>query len=118
MKKKLKLSLDDIRIESFDTTSSPQDEAGTVRARTNMETDCEWWSCVTNCYFGCYTDAINFTDCGPTCNHTCVSICETSCGCPATGPGCTNSTCYAACTQSCGSETPNDCTSYNYCELC
>jgi hypothetical protein len=118
VKKKHKLSLDDIRIESFDTTSSPQDEAGTVRARTDQNTDCVWWTCVTDCVFGCYSQAIHFTDCGPTCEGSCVTNCE-SCGCPpATGPGCTNSTCYAACTESCGSATPNDCTSYHFCELC
>jgi hypothetical protein len=118
MKKKLKLSLDDIRIESFDTTGSPKDEAGTVHARTDQDTDCMAWSCVTNCVFGCYTQAIHITDCGPTCEGSCITNCD-SCGCPpgTQAAGCSNHTCWA-CTQSCGSETPNDCTSYNGCELC
>ena len=78
---KLKLRLDDLRIDSFDT-AAPQRVKGTVFG--------EQCTCWTNCTCpGCPTcDA----SCNGTCNASCNGTCDASC----------NGTCGASCNGSCG----------------
>jgi hypothetical protein len=75
--KKLKLHLDELRIDSFDTTA-PQNARGTVFG--------EQCTCYTQCTCpGCPTcDA----SCNGTCDASCNGTCDASCG---------NNTCYASC---------------------
>ncbi len=85
---KLKLNLDELAVESFDTTRSEKAK-GTVFG--------EQCTCYTQCTCpGCPT-------CYATCNYTCDD---------ATCPNCP--TCYASCNGTCNCPT-GDCESVNYC---
>ena len=89
---KLKLQLDDLAVESFDTTA-PRKEKGTVFG--------EQCTCATNCTCpGC-----------PTCDHTCAYTCD-----DATCPNCP--TCAASCNGTCAGATCDgscDCTAEASC---
>jgi hypothetical protein len=76
MRTKLKLNLDQLSVDSFDTTK-PAAKAGTVFG--------EQCTCYTNCTCpGCYTcDA----SCNGTCDASCNGTCDASC----------NGTCYETC---------------------
>jgi hypothetical protein len=82
---KLKLRLDDLQVDTFQTTA-PRREKGTVFG--------EQCTCYTQCTCpGCPTcDA----SCNGTCNASCNGTCDDTCG--ATG----NDTCYDTCAASCG----------------
>ena len=76
--RKLKLEVEDLRVESFDTLADMEVPRGTVRGHGDSE--------------------------GSGCD---VSQClEDSCGCPLTGPTCAilscNGTCYNSCPNTCG----------------
>ncbi|HEY0017631.1 MAG TPA: hypothetical protein VGC13_15070 [Longimicrobium sp.] len=81
--KKLALDLDELCVESFDTTAPPKDSRGTVQG--NMQS-----------YYGgtcaqtCYT-------CAGTCQVTCYNSCAGTCH----EPSCNGGTCYASCQGSC-----------------
>ena len=80
--KKLSLSLDELRVESFDTTSAEQKPRGTVIA--------EQCTCPTACTCpGCPS----CDTCDPTCPHTCWETCDDytcmSCGETCANYGCT-----------------------------
>jgi hypothetical protein len=78
---KLKLRLDDLRVDTFQTTSV-QKEKGTVFG--------EQCTCYTNCTCpGCPT-------CVASCNGTCDASCNGSCG----GATC-DASCYGSCDWSC-----------------
>lgn len=84
MRSKLSLNLDDLLVDSFDTTSA-QKEKGTVFG--------EQCTCPTNCTCpGCPT-------CGATCPATCANTCDdATCGCSGvscqeTDCGCGPATC-------------------------
>jgi hypothetical protein len=81
MRTKLKLNLDQLSVDSFDTTR-PAAKAGTVFG--------EQCTCYTNCTCpGCYT-------CDASCNGTCGATCDASCNgtCSNTCDGSCNGTCY------------------------
>ena len=93
MQKKLRLDLEDLSVESFDTTPSEHRREGTVFAQ-----QC---TCYTNCTCpGCPTcDASCNGTCGGTCNGTCgentcaascYGTCDYSCNCYSNGGYCTN----------------------------
>lgn len=87
--KKLRLQLDDLRIDSFDTTA-PQKAKGTVFG--------EQCTCYTNCTCpGCPT-------CYQSCNGSCDASCNGSCGatCDGTCGATCEDTCYNTCAVSCG----------------
>jgi hypothetical protein len=83
---KLKLRLDDLKVDTFQTTAA-QREKGTVFG--------EQCTCPTACTCpGCPTcDASCNGSCNASCNGTCDYTCEASC----------NDTCYDTCAASCGS---------------
>jgi hypothetical protein len=86
---KLRLRLDDLRIDSFDTTA-PQKAKGTVFG--------EQCTCYTQCTCpGCPT-------CYATCNGSCDASCNGTCGatCEGTCEATCNDTCYDTCAASCG----------------
>jgi hypothetical protein len=95
MRGKLTLNLDDLSVDSFDTTAT-QKPKGTVFG--------EQCTCYTNCTCpGC-----------PTCDHTCAYTCDdaTCPACPTCAASC-NGTCNAAtCEYSCG----GDCNFSLYCD--
>lgn len=80
--KKLTLNLEEIRVESFDTSPESQDGRGTVHGRGNLSV-----TCFTDCGEGCSGDwcaGQSTTPCqggtydGRTCDTTCYQI---ACGC-------------------------------------
>jgi hypothetical protein len=80
---KLRLNLEDLTVDSFDTTRTEKPK-GTVFG--------EQCTCYTNCTCpGC-----------PTCDHTCAYTCD-----DATCPQCP--TCYASCNGTCNCPTNNTC---------
>jgi hypothetical protein len=89
MQRKLKLDLDALQVESFDTTSAGHRHDGTVFGQ-----QC---TCYTQCTCpGC-----------PTCDASCNGTCEASC----------NGTCDATCNGTCGAScngTCDYCTAYDY----
>ena len=98
--RKLRLQLEDLRIDSFTTTSS-QKEKGTVFG--------EQCTCQTACSCpGCPTcDASCNGTCGGTCDASCNGTCDWSCetcGASCGGPG---DSCYQTCALYSG------CTPYN-----
>jgi hypothetical protein len=102
--KKLKLRLDDLRIDSFDTTA-PQKAKGTVFG--------EQCTCYTQCTCpGCPTcDASCNGTCGASCNGTCDASCNGTCDFYCNGTyemSCNGYTCPTA-------EYPRPCRAY--CEI-
>ena len=87
---KLKLSLDDLQVESFRTVPDAAGEAGTVRgnvAAGDAEiVDTDMITIVKSCYG---------THCDPSCNNrTCIASCNGSCAtCNGT---CNDPTCFAS----------------------
>jgi hypothetical protein len=82
---KLKLRLDDLQIDSFDTTA-PQKAKGTVFGeQCTCYTQCTCPGCPT-CYASCNGS------CDASCNGTCAATCDASC----------NGTCDYTCDYSCG----------------
>jgi len=127
---KLRLNLDDLRVESFDTT--PEGARGTrgtvfayepqntwVTAGVYCSTACgicsvqeTYCACSGDtCYSGC---TYGVDSCGQTCATDCVGSCplEETCGCQYSGSWtCEGSTCYETCGATCGCETEPDPTS-------
>ena len=105
--RKLRLQLEDLRIDSFDTTPAPK-EKGTVFG--------EQCTCYTQCTCpGCPTCA-NYVTCDASCNGTCDASCNGTCGascngtCGATCDWTCGFTCGASCGGSCPTaEYPNPC---------
>lgn len=104
-KKRVKLNLDDLVVESFDTLpGSTGPQKGTVRA---FETDTCWL--VTNpCYSGCDTQC-GGAQCNPT-QDTCVgNTCDQTCDCGGVSDGGTCNggntcgSCQFTCTPACQS---------------
>jgi len=84
--RKLKLQLDDLRIDSFDTTPAQQAK-GTVFG--------EQCTCYTQCTCpGCPT-------CDASCNGTCAASCNGTCGASCAG------TCDLSCDGGCGTWDPS-----------
>lgn len=78
--KKLKLNLDDLRVESFATTPDPDGQHGTVFGQQLTDT----CTCINTCE-GCPTEQ------GDTCGE------PTFMGCCVTGSPCQTDTCYHTC---------------------
>ena len=76
MQRKLMLKLEDLSVDSFDTTT-PQKAKGTVFG--------EQCTCYTNCTCpGCPTcDASCNGTCDASCNGTCDASCNGTCNCPS-----------------------------------
>jgi hypothetical protein len=93
MRGKLTLKLDDLRVDSFDTTRSQQPK-GTVFG--------EQCTCYTNCTCpGC-----------PSCDDTCPDTCAYSCGVLSCNGTCGGVGCYDSgetCGRYCGSSDPSGC---------
>ena len=70
--KKIKLNLEDLRVESFDTSASGKEQDGTVFGQTQIETDCNFSWCL-DCTGGANTNccpdasAESWASCGTTC---------------------------------------------------
>jgi hypothetical protein len=78
MRSKLKLHLEDLSVDSFDTTVTEKPK-GTVFG--------EQCTCYTNCTCpGCPT-------CDASCNGTCIASCNGTCDCPTAGYSCYNTDC-------------------------
>ena len=95
MQRKLKLQLDDLRIDSF-VTNPGEKQKGTVFG--------EQCTCYTNCTCpGCPTCYATCQHCGGThdvsCNGTCAGTCEASCN--GTCAGTCDASCNGTCDYSC-----------------
>jgi hypothetical protein len=74
--KKLKLSLEDLRVDSF-TTSRPDNEKGTVLGR---EQETQPVQCRPSYQPSCGVSCAGGTCDGETCPYTCAESCNGSCG--------------------------------------
>jgi hypothetical protein len=78
--KKLKLNLDEIKVESFETTDASSLSKGTIMGQVTWT---QFLSCHTDdntCGRTCDNDTIFYTCLGATCGHneeTCCPICHT-----------------------------------------
>ncbi|MCG8454976.1 MAG: pinensin family lanthipeptide [Holophagales bacterium] len=95
--KKLKLDLDDLKVESFETTPETGEEAkGTVYGYITQDlTICDGCNDPTNqntCASTCGSTCGN--TCGSTCGTTCASTCGNTCGATC---GCGGLTCQPDC---------------------
>lgn len=77
--KKLTLNLDELRVESFETTPPLQDQRGTVNAHSEQTTegDTDDWRCYK--LPGATQGATCMATCQATCN-TCNYSCDGTCG--------------------------------------
>ncbi|HEU0012348.1 MAG TPA: hypothetical protein VFQ45_01620 [Longimicrobium sp.] len=91
--KKMRLDLDTLSVESFDTVETPA-ERGTVHGHIPPDTYARYCSDGTTCVDSCF-ECTDYASCLGTCNATECGTCATNCG-----------TCYDA---SCG---------YTYCGTC
>jgi hypothetical protein len=99
MRSKLSLNLEDLSVDSFDTTST-QKAKGTVFG--------EQCTCYTNCTCpGCPTC---YASCNGTCDNTCANTCANTCD-DASCVGCTDAySCYFTdCGIRCGSQYQSAC---------
>ncbi len=83
--KKLRLDLDAIRVESFDTTAPKAAAAGTVRGHSGYES-CWGVTCSVTCAGTCYGQYTceAYNTCAHTCDlvntcDTCATLCEYTC---------------------------------------
>lgn len=104
--KKMKLDLDDLKVESFETTAESQDGEGTVYGYITQD--------LTQC-----GDCTNFL-CEPTNNRTCGSTCGPTCGntCGNTCPSTCNNTCGSTCTCGNGVTCLGECNTDFACFIC
>jgi hypothetical protein len=89
--RKFKLDLDNLRVDSFDTTPTKEMEVrGTVKAQYDTCATCTCCTCYTDCGT-CPTccGTCYYTDCGTCYDYTCCGTCD-SCG-----------SCYDTCGGSC-----------------
>lgn len=87
-----KLKLDDLAVESFDTTANAEAERGTVHGEQQCTCQtvcscpgcptCGWDSCMTNC-----------NTCQESCYGSCIWSCEETCG--------GRDTCWDSCNTAC-----------------
>ena len=95
--KKMKLSLDDLKVESFQTTpDAGEGEKGTV--------------------FGYLTQDLTICDTCDTCNASCNGTCNASCG-GTCGNTC-NGTCHASCGGTCDASCNGGCGGVTCPEMC
>lgn len=105
--KKLNLNVEDLAVESFDTTSVESSPRGTIHGADVSETTCQQIicdcetngrECDTNYGSRCEDITVGIT-CAPSCTfhcshscpaNTCAYSCEGTCGCPTWSP---NETC-------------------------
>jgi hypothetical protein len=101
--KKLSLNLDELAVESFDTTAAERAARGTVNGAQVSATTCQQiicdcqtngFECETNYNCPQETDETCAATCGASCTffcshtcpaNTCAHSCEGSCGCPTWG---------------------------------
>ena len=97
--KKLRLDLDDLAVESFDTTQAQREKGTVFGEQCTCQTACTCPGCPT-----CY-DSCNGT-CGDTCAASCNGTCDYSCG----------GTCYEwTCGYDCGTINDGTCQNYGTC---
>ena len=84
--KKLKLSLDDLRIDSFQTTAPAKPKGTVFGEQCTCYTQCTCPGCPT-CYASCNgtCDASCNGTCGATCDASCNGTCEWTCDYAACG---------------------------------
>ena len=101
--KKLKLDMDDLRVESFHTAGAPTLKRGTVRGHATLRHCTEFVDCTID--FGCGTVGCGTGDCTnvASCNGTCDASCNGSCA-----------SCAATCGNSCGGTCDATCASCAY----
>ena len=73
--KKLKLNMDELKVESFETSTIESQKNGTVKGFATQE--------VTRCFvcteIGDTCDSTCIGTCDPTCPNTCVNTCQLTC---------------------------------------
>jgi hypothetical protein len=89
--KKLRLRLDDLRIDSFQTTQAEQPEGTVFGEQCTCHTQCTCPGCPT-----CYAS----------CNGTCDASCNGSCNC--SGDTC-NASCFGTCEETCDNSCGGTC---------
>jgi hypothetical protein len=104
--RKMRLDLDSLFVESFDTTAAPADAGGTVHGNAvTFQSYCsDGRTCIDTC------DGTCDTDCG-TCASECLS-CESYCSCPTVCGSCAYTMCgmYESCGETlCGTCDPYCC---------
>ncbi|HEX5872943.1 MAG TPA: hypothetical protein VFY65_21070 [Longimicrobium sp.] len=76
-----KLKLDELEVDSFDTTADPEERHGTVfgEQQCTCHTNCTCPGCPSCAWLSCQT---NCATCDPTCggNQTCWDSCDAICG--------------------------------------
>lgn len=82
--KKITLDLDDLKVESFETTAEASDAPGTVHGYITRDLtlcdQCTDSTCGSTCGGSCSPTCTN--TCAPTCAQTCSSTCDSTCsGC-------------------------------------
>ncbi len=89
MRAKLSLNLDDLTVDSFDTTTAPKAKGTVFGEQCTRYTNCTCPGCPT-------CDASCNGTCGGTCPATCANTCDDyTCGCQTQG----EDTCQFRCTQ-------------------
>ena len=83
---KLKLRLDDLQVDTFQTTSAPK-QKGTVFG--------EQCTCYTQCTCPGCPSCANYATCDASCNGTCGASCNGTCGATC------DASCYGSCDYSC-----------------
>jgi len=106
---KMRLHLDDLAVESFETTPQPTPRRGTVDAYATIRQGtcpvryCEPTDAAT-CYYTC-DDATCAATCANTCPNTCAQTCD--------DPSCANTCAYTCddytCAWDCGGTAQTDC---------
>jgi len=89
---KLKLRLDDLHVDTFQTTSAPKQKGTVFGEQCTCYTQCTCPGCPT-CYASCNGS------CDASCNGTCAASCDATCG------GSCDWTCDNTCGDSCGGYT-------------
>ncbi|WP_420130425.1 hypothetical protein [Longimicrobium sp.] len=95
---KLKLQLEDLSVESFDTTSHTRAKGTVFGEQCTCYTQCTCPGCPT-CYASCNgtCDASCNGTCDASCNGTCDASCGRACGTWDYTCDCTNDSCVYTC---------------------
>jgi hypothetical protein len=93
---KMKLQIDDLMVESFDTAAKRESARGTVQGNENVCCCC----CCCPCCCGGGTASCGGT-CEASCNGTCIASCNGTCDASCGG------TCVASCNATCGGYYPS-----------
>ena len=95
MQTKLKLNLEDLSVDSFDTTRSERPKGTVFGEQCTCYTNCTCPGCPT-CDATCPATCVNTCD-DVSCNGTCAASCEGTCGGVTCGSRCQGSIQFSAC---------------------